>query len=363
MEQKIIKAFSISCLLSALLGCLLLFWLAPNHKNVITAREQRQLLAQQEKEKLSKMSGLELMKYYTAKKEKLDEEQAGIFTQQLRLQLPRGVDLEDLSIDNDYVGQCLTVSIPTKDEDYFYNYPMIGKSGHIVDLNLESDGKTAMLQIMLDGVYELDAEQDNQYLYLDFISPSDLYDKIVVIDAGHGGSDPGAVRTGVNEKDIDLAILLQLKELFDKQKDVKVYYTRTTDENPALHDRVRLANQAGADLFLSIHNNAVITDASTVNGTKAMYNETEEENEQYGSREFAQICLEEVCDGTGSTNLGLEAGSRILIIRESEMPMALIEVGFMSNAAELGRLNSEEYQKQTAESLYRAVMRAYEQGF
>lgn len=362
MEQKIIKTFSISCLLLALLGCILMFWLVPNHKNVIMAREQRQLLAQQEKEKLSKMSGLELMKYYTAKKEKLNEEEKVSFTQQLRLQLPRGVEMDDLTIDNDYVEQCLSISIPTEDEDYFYNYPMVGKSGHIIDLNLEANGKSAVLEIMLDGVYELDAELESQYLYLDFIAPSEQYDKIIVIDAGHGGNDPGATRSGIYEKDIDLAILLQLKELFDKQKDVKVYYTRTTDENPSLHNRVRLANQVGADLFLSIHNNAAKTAVSTVNGTKVMYNETEAEGE-HSSKAFAQICLEEICNGTGSTDLGLEAGSNILIIRESTMPMALVEVGFMSNAAELGKLNSEEYQKQTAESLYQAIMHAYEQGF
>lgn len=84
-----------------------------------------------------------------------------------------------------------------------------------------------------------------------------MYDKVVVIDAGHGGRAPGANKQGVNEKEIDLDIVLQLKKILDEDDhNIGVYYTRTDDSNPTFDQRVQLANKSDADLFISVHNNS-----------------------------------------------------------------------------------------------------------
>ena len=180
------------------------------------------------------------------------------------------------------------------------------------------------------------------------------------IDAGHGGRAVGANKQGINEKDIDLAIVLKLKEIFDNSdQNIGVYYTRTDDSNPTFDQRVQLANKSDADLFISIHNNSTRSGRmSGTSGTQVMYDETSE-----ASRQFAQICLEEVTGRIGSRDKGLVEGDSIYIIRTSEVPVALIEVGFMTNKDELEKLNSDAYQRETAEGVYQAVLRAFEEGY
>ena len=177
---------------------------------------------------------------------------------------------------------------------------------------------------------------------------------------GHGGRAVGANKQGINEKDIDLAIVLKLKEIFDNSdQNIGVYYTRTDDSNPTFDQRVQLANKSDADLFSSIHNNSTRSGRmSGTSGTQVMYDETSE-----ASRQFAQICLEEVTGRIGSRDKGLVEGDSIYIIRTSEVPVALIEVGFMTNKDELEKLNSDAYQRETAEGVYQAVLRAFEEGY
>jgi len=100
---------------------------------------------------------------------------------------------------------------------------------------------------------------------------------------------------------------------------------------------------------------------SKINGTQVMYSESD--TKDLGSRHLAQLCLDEVTGATGSTDKGLVEGDSIYIIRTSEVPVALIEVGFMTNQAELDNLNSEEYQKKTAQGIYQAIHRALEEGY
>ena len=89
-----------------------------------------------------------------------------------------------------------------------------------------------------------------------------------------------------------------------------------------------------------------------------MYDETSE-----ASKNFAEICLEEVTGQIGSRNKGLVEGDSIYIIRTSEVPVALIEVGFMTNQEELDRLNSTDYQREVAQGIYNAILRAFEEGY
>ena len=154
-------------------------------------------------------------------------------------------------------------------------------------------------------------------------------------------------------------------ELFDEAGDesVGVYYTRTDDSNPSLEQRVDMANKDGADLFISVHNNSTKSGRmSSINGTAVMYDE-EKASEENGSMQLAQICLEEMTAALGSTSKGIVKGHEIYIIRTAEMPVALIEVGFMTNQDELNRLNDEAYQKEAAQAIYNAIYRAFQEGY
>ena len=282
---------------------------------------------------------------------------------QLRLRLPDGVSGERVRITNDYVMQKIKIEIPHTDGSYFDNDPVSGSSNHINSVFYVQEKDQDIIEIMMDMVYELQTDYDDHYYYFDFLTPHEVYDKVVVIDAGHGGRAPGAVKQDIYEKDIDLAIVLQLKDIFDaSEENIGVYYTRTDDSNPTLDQRVQLANRAEADLFISIHNNSTASGVmSSINGTQVMYSESD--TADLGSEKLARICLEEVTGRLGSRDRGLIEGDKIYIIRTSEVPVALIEVGFMTNREELALLSSEEYQKQAAEAVYQAVLRAFLEGY
>ena len=111
--------------------------------------------------------------------------------------------------------QTVRIELPQTEVSYFENDPLTGSSNHIDNLSYAvSKGSSGLIEITMDQVYELDMDYDENYYYFDFLTPHEVYDKVVVVDAGHGGRAPGATKQGINEKDIDLGIVLQLKAIF-----------------------------------------------------------------------------------------------------------------------------------------------------
>ena len=350
MEEKVIK-FTAGMLLCLTVVFSVLYMKLPDVQAWAIARESMEYQPEeQEQKEQENMNALALKDT-----EMVDEENH----MQLRVALPGGVSGEQVELSNDYVTQTLRIAIPHTDDSYFQNYPITGSSDHIEGLSYAQGKNMDIIEITTDQVYEIATEYDEAYYYLDFIEPKELYEYVVVIDAGHGGNDGGAEKSGVLEKDIDLAIVLALKELLDaSEEDIKVYYTRTDDSNPSYEKRVGLANKSNADLFISVHNNSYKR-SSSIKGTEVMYSESHEG--AFKSERLAEICMEELTDALESRDRGLLKGDSIYIIKNSEVPVALIEVGFMTNKEELRLLNSAEYQEKTAEAIYKAIFRALEE--
>ncbi len=217
----------------------------------------------------------------------------------------------------------------------------------------------------------------------------------VIIDAGHGGKDPGAKGTIINEKAINLSIALKLGKLITQQhEDVKVIYTRSTDKFVELNERAEIANRSKADLFISIHTNAVAK-GNNVHGTETytLGLARTDENLAVAMRENSVILLEEDYqqryegfDPNSSEsyiifefiqNKHMEQSIRFaseiqkyfttakredrgvrqagfLVLRKTSMPSVLIEVGFITNRSEEQYLASEKGQLQLAQSIAKA---------
>lgn len=350
MEEKTLKFAAVFLLVLTVLVCFTLPFFPKLHTMAVESQERRVAEEEYAASRIQ-MKNLEIV-------EEVSNEDA--HAGQLSLKLPKGTAADQIRITNDYVTQTIRVEIPGTDSDYFESYPIAGSSDHIDSLSYSNEGGEGVIEIVMDRVYELLTDSDSGHYYLDFLSPHQVYDKVVVIDAGHGGRAPGATKQGVKEKDIDLAIVLQLKEIMDaSEENIGVYYTRTDDSNPTFDQRVQLANKSDANLFISVHNNSIRSGRMTgTHGTQVMYDESSE-----SSRRLAQICLETVTAEIGSKNKGLVEGDSIYIIRTSEVPVALIEVGFMTNQEELDLLKTEEYQRQTAQGIYHAILRAFEEGY
>lgn len=376
MEEKIVRGISLLVTLLSVVMCVSLFDLPMVEAKArqYVAKQMRIRKERQEREEMwATLSGLEFLDYSTrqamATAEELPQEQqqtaveALDFSQQLRIELPKNRSKDDVTVKNHYMERTIDIEIAGAGDDYLVRYPMLGNSEHIADLNYFSDQNGGTLELSMEHVYELSLDWQEQYLYIDFIEPQDIYDKIVVIDAGHGANMPGAIVGDVKEKDIDLAIVQKLKEIFDEADDGKlgVYYTRLDDSDPAFADRVGIANDLGANLFVSIHNNSY-PKSSKVNGTAVLFDE-KKETEGTSSKHLADILLKKVTDELGTKNMGLMAGNDIYVIRSSNAPAALIEVGFMTNPKELANLTDEKYQKKCARAIYEGIMQALEEGY
>lgn len=273
----------------------------------------------------------------------------------LRIKLPENTKESDIDIQVSYIKQTMNIRMKNKDKSFMKTNPTVGSCNHIADLNYYQDKQEACIDIQLDSVYEYESSiQDNQ-LVIKFVDPHDMYDHIIVLDAGHGGGHPGTNRNNVLEKDITLHIVEYAKELFDDDENIKVYYTRLDDSNPTFDERVQLANKLKADYFLSVHINSN-EQSRKPSGTEVLYYTSDNR-----SKNFAQICADEESKALNSRNRGITTGDTIYIIHNSKVPVALIEVGFLSNNNEFSLLCTKSYQKKAAQGIYQAILSAYEE--
>ena len=227
------------------------------------------------------------------------------------------------------------------------------------ETNIKESGIT--LTVALDTVYEPFLYEDEWYYYISLKQPRELYDKIVVLDAGHGGYDPGTSSPGYvyREKDTNLAVILYMKELLDTRDDIKAYYTRTTDWKPSLEQRVELANALQSDLFISVHCN-YNTNYTSVKGIEVLYNSAQNGMLPLDSKRLAKLCLEKLGEGIGLYQRGLiDRKHNVHIIGHSEVPVALIELGYMSNKTDLAVLVNEDSRRTAAASIIKAVDAAF----
>ncbi|GMK42476.1 hypothetical protein PCCS19_55360 [Paenibacillus sp. CCS19] len=168
----------------------------------------------------------------------------------------------------------------------------------------------------------------------------------VVIDAGHGGTDPGtSSATGLYEKTFNLSIVLKVKELLDKEKRIQVTYTRLDDTYPTRTDRVNMANNLKADAFISIHANSFTSPAT--NGTETYYYRED-------SKPFAQIMHKYLVPATGLKDNGVRYGN-FQVIRETTMPAILLETGYMSNANDVKALFDNAIQNRIAAAIVAGI--------
>lgn len=145
----------------------------------------------------------------------------------------------------------------------------------------------------------------------------------VIIDAGHGGSDGGAVYNGRLEKDDNLRIALAVGELLE-QNGLDVDFTRVTDVYDSPTEKARIANQSGADFFVSFHRNSSPT-PNQYSGVETLV---------YDESGIKQTLAENINAGlanAGFANLGVEARPNLAVLRRTNMPAVLVEVGFINN--------------------------------
>lgn len=145
----------------------------------------------------------------------------------------------------------------------------------------------------------------------------------IVVDAGHGGTDSGAAYEGRREKEDALRLALAVGELLEKEGET-VTYTRVDDTGYTPYERAMMANLSGADFFLSIHRNRMLN-PNTINGAEAYVHHTGGLAE-----EMAESFLQRLEDA-GLENRGVLERPNLTVLRRTDMPAVLLEVGFMDS--------------------------------
>jgi len=172
----------------------------------------------------------------------------------------------------------------------------------------------------------------------------------VVIDPGHGGPDPGAVGIGgLRETDVVLDVGLQLAQLL-QSKGIQVLLTRTSEVDVDLPPRVALANRSGADLFVSLHANALSLDRPDVNGIETFYFQ--------GGRSYelaVSIQQQLMAVSPGTPDRGARPG-RFFVIRRTVMPSVLTEMGFVTGEIDAPRLAEARFRQRLAAALATGIL-------
>ncbi|WP_312323644.1 N-acetylmuramoyl-L-alanine amidase [Soonwooa sp.] len=172
------------------------------------------------------------------------------------------------------------------------------------------------------------------------LSFTGLNKKIIIIDAGHGGTDNGATHNDLQEKDIVLNIAKKIKEL-NKDENIEILLTRDGDSYPSLADRSGYANKVKPDLLISLHMNKALKNTDK-KGAEIYYQDNE------NSKNIASQ-LATSFDNCLTKHLNLH------ILRESTSPALLLELGFISNEDDRNYYSSEKGQTETAEKILKFV--------
>ena len=196
-----------------------------------------------------------------------------------------------------------------------------------------------------------------------------ITNKTIIVDAGHGGIDPGSMTDdqSVKEKDVNLKITKKVKELLEASG-AMVILTRNDDTslyteqagktirqkyNENLKNRKKIIQESSADMFISIHLNKF--QDSKYYGAQTFYPAGKEDDKQLAT--YIQGELKRVVDKTN--NRKIKSTNDIYLIKDNEIPSTLIECGFLSNDKEAKLLNDEEYQDRIAWSIYVGIQKYF----
>lgn len=268
--------------------------------------------------------------------------------------LHSGVTAENVTIENHYMDKELWISIQQKrnddvNEEFYRSNGVYGNRDAVIDGYFESGEETFWLKFQLNDIYEYSSIFENNNLYIEFMTPKEVYDKIVIIDPAYGDDVSGY---------ITLAIARSLKQKLD-ETDIKVYYTRMSDTNPTDESRVNLANAARADMLIRIEVGK--EDDRKVFGTEAVYN-SHFFIPEFGSVELADLLEREVVTAiSGKANGLVESTTDDIVLNLAEVPAATIRVGYISNGQEAALLNREDYVEKISDGIYQAIRKAYEE--
>ncbi|UHO39103.1 N-acetylmuramoyl-L-alanine amidase [Chryseobacterium capnotolerans] len=170
-----------------------------------------------------------------------------------------------------------------------------------------------------------------------FLSFTPLNKKYIVIDAGHGGNDHGAVFGQFSEKDITLSIAKEIQKLSGKQDPYEVILIRNEDTYPSLSERTLQINKLNPEMVISLHVNTSPQEETVKHGTE-IYVQNSEDSKKLAGKIYKKFSVRKI-----------EERNNLHILRETKAPAVLVELGFINNSSDRAYITSENGQKEIAQ--------------
>ena len=307
----------------------------------------------------------------TAGQENYLQYDASLEENTLLMQLPEGVTQQDIELQSDCMAEKVTIRLRKEvggkqlDRRYFQEHP-IRQNISLAESEVKEEQDAVLfyscLKSAAGGFCAPTAGNCGTEAEITLQSPASLYDKIVVLDAGHGGNDVGETvveqDVSLQEKDITLAAVQKAGELLLAQG-IRVYYTREDDSSRSPEERVGFANVLQADMLISVH--VTSAEDTTVYGIRTEYN-AQYFIPDFSSADLAYLLLTEVAESTNEKALDIVPGQDDnVVIGEAVIPVAQLDIGFLSNRQERKLLQRNVYIEKVAQGICNAVLLAYKE--
>ena len=264
------------------------------------------------------------------------------------------IDTGSVKFEDHYLDGYFDVTLSGDYEsDYGYGtYDVKGTVVENIEVSTKGGNTTFRFKQNRISAYEVTAEGDSYAIRVK--NPKEVYDKVLLLDAGHGGKDPGTSGNGMQEKNLNLTIAQKIAQKL-QGSGIMVYMTRDSDVYPENSTRAKTANDI-ADLMVSIHMNS---GPETANGTETLYQVHANDNgARLTSKQLAEILQGKVVSATGNTNRGAKLWTDVLILNRTTVPAVIVEVIFITNTGDALKISNPAYQDQVAQAIADGIQEA-----
>lgn len=264
------------------------------------------------------------------------------------------IDTGSVKFEDHYLDGYFDVTLPG-DYESDYGYGTYDVKGTVVEnIEVSTKGGNTTFRFKQNRISAYEVTDEGGSYAIRVKNPKEVYDKVLLLDAGHGGKDPGTSGNGMQEKNLNLTIAQKIAQKL-QGSGIKVYMTRDSDVYPENSTRAKTANDI-ADLMVSIHMNS---GPETANGTETLYQVHANDNEaRLTSKQLAEILQGKVVSATGNTNRGAKLWTDVLILNRTTVPAVIVEVIFITNTGDALKISNPTYQDQVAQAIADGIQEA-----
>ena len=272
----------------------------------------------------------------------------------IAIPLPAGVTASSILDEDQYYKKQIVISLKGNHTSFYKSNPIVTSHDHVTSVSVKYENSKTNIIIKTDKIQGYELDYGTNELRVKIANPSELYQKIVVLDAGHGGNDPGTMSGSTKEKDIVFNILNNYAKDYFENSDIKIYYTRIDDTRIDLYERAGFAKQVEADLFVSLHVNS--STSAAARGTNVYYTAANTAKTKGGldSKRLATLLVNNLSRNLGTNNRGIVNGNFVVISKNS-VPSVLIELAFLSNPSDYKLLVNKDFQKKAAKTIFDTI--------